>query len=154
MRLSTACSPHGVGMCCLCGTSVELSHVVFCWHTCSQEIEITCGRRRIMFDEVGEAALHNTDLAARLSAALDGPAAWMAAEVPRAVARNLLAKLGNPPLRPPLGHGLQRLRNEAALYWRAFPSLPEHARSQRSTVWDGNRLDDPMVRRTCLASRA
>jgi hypothetical protein len=100
---------------------------------------------RITFDENGEAQLHHTDLRARLESALDGPNAWMAWGVPRAVARNLMYKLDHPPQKPHMGGGLRRLFAEVELYWQSFPNLPEHATAQR--YQDGNRIDDPEVSR-------
>jgi hypothetical protein len=102
--------------------------------------------RRIMFDEMGEAQLHHTDLRARLHHALDGPHAWMTWPVPRAVARNMIYKLQNPPRKHHLGGGLRRVRAELELYWRSFPNLPEHAKARG--YQDGNRIDDPEVSTT------
>lgn len=94
-----------------------------------------------MFDEQGEAVLHETDLHARLATALDGPAAWIKWDLARAIARNIKFKLEDPPKRPLVTGMYDRAVLELAQLFHTFPRLPEH--------WmHGARVDDPSVR--CL----
>lgn len=94
---------------------------------------------RVMFDEGGEIVLHETDLHARLAAALDGPAAWITWDLARAIARNIKFKLEDPPKRPIVTGMYHRAVLELTQLFHAFPRLPEH--------WmHGGRIDDPSVR--------
>jgi hypothetical protein len=102
---------------------------------------------RIMFDDTGEEILHSTDLLPRLTAALDGPNAWIGWDIPRSIARNIIHKLKNPPQQTPLVYGkwriLRDLQNDLQAYSRPRADLPE--RRARSQYQDGTRLEDPTV---------
>lgn len=83
--------------------------------------------------------LHQTDLHERLTAALDGPQAWIRWDLARAIARNVKFKLEEPPQRTIATQFWARLQEEAASFVRHFPSLPPD--------WlTGERIDDPTVR--------
>lgn len=100
-----------------------------------------------MFDEQGEVILHQTDLHARLAAALDGPEAWIHWDLARAIARNIKFKLEDPPKRPIVTKMHDRAIFEMTQLIHAFPSIPTH--------WmHGDRIDDPSVRCSCQVELA
>lgn len=85
--------------------------------------------------------LHQTDIHARLAAALDGHDAWIQWDLARAIARNIKFKLEDPPKRPVVTRMYDRALSELKLLFNTFPHFPEH--------WMvGDRIDDPSVR--CL----
>jgi hypothetical protein len=92
-----------------------------------------------MFDEQGEQILRQTDLLERLHEALDGPHAWIKWDLARAVARNLVFKLEDPPQKPIATTFWHRWRAGLHSFAHHFPNPP--------TEWGtGDRLDDPTVR--------
>ena len=101
-----------------------------------------------MYDELGEEMLQHSDLRERLVAALDGPAPWLLWDVPRALARNLLHKLDNPPQPERLVYGWRRAMLDAteaiAEAWAGESNKQAAASSLR-----GNRAEDPSV---CFAT--
>ena len=99
-------------------------------------------RCRIMFDELGEEILQSSDLMPRLEAALDGPEAWIYWDIARALARNLIVKLQDPPQKTQRIFGFSRAAQDARAAWDAFPSMPQ---SRGEGYMDGNRLEDPAV---------
>lgn len=94
-----------------------------------------------MFDDQGEAVLRTTDLDERLSAALDGPQAWLNWDIARAIARNLLYKLHTPPQKPQRVLGYQRLVQDLRNAYDAWPDLTRMLHATQ----DGMRMDDPEV---------
>ena len=97
---------------------------------------------RIMFDEEGERLLRETDLLQRLYAALDGPNAWLNWSVARALARNLVVKLEDPPQRQQRVLGWRRAWQDVDVVLRWMRG---EAALEDSGYFDGNRLEDTQV---------
>lgn len=104
-----------------------MRHVAMCLLTC-----------RTMFDETGEKLLRSTDLLERLREGLDGPDAWIKWDLARAIARNIVFKLEDPPRRAIATKFWDRFHAGLRSFARHFPNLPPE--------WvAGDRIDDPTV---------